>query len=434
MGCSFSDPFACPGDLVKWGADKVTGGAESVAKSAFGGAVRALAQAIGEAVDSAMHAMNGLWIDVDASGVYSGETSYGEKQKLIEQGESPIHAIQGQLNWLVGYVAVAALLIAAIRMALDRKGQTMQQAFHGMWRVVLVSGAAVMAMQALTTASDRYAEYIYDKAYIGSAGAQVVGGGVMALGPMAATSPGLVIILGLLAVLAITVQIILMYLRIGVLVMLVGTLPLAAAASMTGWGSGWWKKHIGWLVAWLLYKPAAALIFYAGTVMTKNTDDLNQVIAGLGVLILGVFALPALLKLVVPATAALGDTSGGSVAVNAANNIATGAVSIAGGSVGGGGGGGGAGAGSGGGGGGGASTPKGSPSSGAGASAGGGGAAGGGAGAAGGGAASAAGGAATAGAATAAQAAAVAVQTGVQAASEVVNSLGDNDGNKGHNE
>ncbi|WP_052863761.1 hypothetical protein [Streptomyces niger] len=415
FGKCIAHPVNCGKDAISWGADKVAGGAESVAKSAFGGAVRAFAEAIGNAVDSVMHALNGMWMSVDAQGAYSGH--------------SPINKIQDQLNWLVGYVAVASLLIAAIRMALDRKGQSMQQAFHGMWRVVLVAGVSVTAMQALTVASDNYAGYIYKQAHIGKNGAQLVG----ALVPMAATSPGLVIILGLLAVLAVTVQIILMYLRIGVLVMLVGTLPLSAAASMTGWGSGWWKKHIGWLAAWLLYKPAAALIFYAGTAMTQDTSDLNQIIAGLGVLILGIFALPALLKLVVPATAALGDTSGGSVAIGAANNIATGAVSIAGGSVGGGGGGGGAGAG-GGGGGGASSAPKGSPSSGAGASAGGGGAAGGGAGAAGGGAASAAGGAATAGAATAVQAAAVAVQTGVQAASEVVNSLGDNDGNKGHNE
>ncbi|POX40892.1 hypothetical protein C3486_11935 [Streptomyces sp. Ru73] len=414
VGDCIKHPINCGKEAVSWGADKISGGAESVAKSAFGGAVRAFAEAIGKAVDAVMHTLNGMWMKVDADGVY--------------QGHSPIDAIQSQLNWLVGYVAVASLLIAAIRMALDRKGQSMQQAFHGMWRVVLVSAVSVTAMQALTTASDRYAEYIYKQAHIGKNGAQLVG----ALVPMAATSPGIVIILGLLSVLAIVVQVILMYLRIGVLVMLVGTLPLSAAASMTGWGGGWWKKHIGWLAAWLLYKPAAALIFYAGTAMTKDTSDLNQIIAGLGVLLLGIFALPALLKLVVPATAALGDTSGGSVAINAANNIATGAVSIAGGSVGGGGGGGGAGAG-GGGGGGASSAPKGSPSSGAGASAGGGGAAGGGAGAAGGGA-GAAGGAATAGAATAVQAAAVAVQTGVQAASEVVNSLGDNDGNKGHNE
>jgi hypothetical protein len=43
-------------------------------------------------------------------------------------------------------------------------------------------------------------------------------------------------------------------------------------------------------------------------------------------------------------------------------------------------------------------------------------------------------GAATGGATLAVQAAAVAVQTGVAAASEVANSLGDNDGMKGHNQ
>jgi hypothetical protein len=256
------------------------------------------------------------------------------------------------------------------------------------------------------------------------------------LGVLTLNQPGLVLIFGLLVMLSSFVQICLMYIRIGVLIMLIGTLPLAAASSMTGWGEGWWKKHIGWLAAWLLYKPAAALIIYSATTMTntKNANgdaDLNANIAGMGMLILSVFALPALLKLIVPATAALGGTSGGTVALGAVNNIASGAVSIAGGSAGGGGGGGGGAGGSGG-----ATGPQGSPSSGAGSSAGGApaGGAGGAGGAAAGGAGAAAAGAATGGVALAVQAAAVVAQTGVQAASQVAGSLDDNDGMKGHNQ
>jgi hypothetical protein len=148
---------------------------------------------------------------------------------------------------------------------------------------------------------------------------------------------------------------------------------------------------------------------------TENLDGtakLNQTIAGLGMLILAVFALPALLKLIVPATAALGGTSGGTVTVNAVNNVATGAVSIAAGGAAQG-----------------AAGPQGSPSAGAGSSA-----SGGAGGAAAGGAAAAGAGAATGGTTLAVQAAAVAVQTGVAAASEVANSLNDNDGMKGHNQ
>ncbi|MGW0996652.1 hypothetical protein [Streptomyces sp. NPDC002520] len=372
------------------------------------GAVEAFAQAIGEACSETLKALNGVWMDI----------TIGDPSNTTAQ-------INDVTSWLVGYIAVGSLLVAAIRMALDRKGQPMKQAFMGMWKVLLVGGLAVPVVQALSKASDAYAEDIYAKSNLGDSANKM-------LGVMTLSSPGLVLIFGLLVMLSSFVQICLMYIRIGVLIMLVGTLPLAAVSSMTGWGEGWWKKHTGWLAAWLLYKPAAALIIYSATVMTADTKNLNHVIAGMGMLILAVFALPALLKLIVPATAALGSTSGGTVALNAANSLASGAVSIAGGAMGGGGGSGGGG----GAGGAGSSGPKGSPSEGGAAPTAGGGAsgAGGSAGGAAGAAGGAAAGAATAGAAVAVQAAAVVAQTTVAAASEVANSLDDNDGMKGHNQ
>ncbi|MFD5077449.1 hypothetical protein [Streptomyces sp. NPDC058371] len=398
MSCTWK-VYDCVGEGLKWGLGE-TG--EALAN----GAVETFAKAIGEAASQVLKALNGVWMNVEAN-----------------DAETPMNRIVNELNWLVGYVAVASLLFAAIRMAVDRKGQSMRQAFNGMWKVLLVGGIGVAVVTKLTAASDAYAQEVYAKSDLGETADTI-------LGVMTLQYPGLVLIFGLLVMLSSFVQICLMYIRIGVLITLVGTLPLAAVSSMTGWGEGWWKKHIGWLTAWLLYKPAAALIIYAATTMTRSTKgdgvngsaDLNTTIAGMGMLILSVFALPALLKLIVPATAALGSTSGGTVTLNAVNNMASGAVSIAAGGAGGGGS---------------SAGPQGSPSSGAGTSAGGSaGGAGGGAGAGGAGAAggAAAAGAATGGAALAVQAAAVAVQTGVAAASEVAHSLDDNDGMKGHNQ
>lgn len=376
------------------------------------GAVVVFAKAIGDGAAEVLKSLNGVWLSVDVRDPAGNGGGHGQAA-----AGSPIGQITAEVNWIVAYVAVASLLLAAIRMAVDRKGQSMKQAFMGMWKVILVGAASVPVVTALMAASDAYAKDVYERSDLGDNAATM-------LGVLSLNQPGLVLIFGLLVMLSSFVQIVLMYIRIGVLIMLVGTLPLAAASSMTGWGEGWWKKHIGWLAAWLLYKLTAALIIYAATAMTKDTKNLNSVIAGMGMLIMAVFALPALLKLIVPATAALGGTSGGTVALGAANNIASGAVSIMRRLRGGGGGGGG----------GGSAGPQGSPSSGAGSSAGAAGGAGGAAGGAGAAAGTAAAGAATGGAALAVQAAAVAVQTGVAAATEVANSLDDNDGMKGHNQ
>jgi hypothetical protein len=62
----------------------------------------------------------------------------------------------------------------------------------------------------------------------------------------------LVIVLGLIASLAAFVQIVLMVARSGMLVILAGILPISAAATNTEMGKGWFRKCVGWLVAFLL--------------------------------------------------------------------------------------------------------------------------------------------------------------------------------------
>ncbi|MDX2878319.1 hypothetical protein, partial [Streptomyces ipomoeae] len=291
----------CLGEGLEWGLNE---GGQALAA----GGVVAFAKAIGEATETVLESLNSVWLNVDSG----------------PDADTAMTNIMAANNWLVGYVAVASLLVACIRMAVDRRGQSMKAAFMGMWKVLLVGAVAVPVVQALTAASDTYAKNVYAAADLDDSANTI-------LGVLVLDQPGLMLIFGLLVMLSTVVQICLMYIRIGVMIMLVGTLPLAAVSSMTGWGEGWWKKHIGWLAAWLLYKPAAALIIYAATSMTQNTKDVGQIIAGMAMLAMAVFALPALLKLIVPATAALGSTSGGTVALNFANNVASGAVSLAGG-------------------------------------------------------------------------------------------------------
>ncbi|MEV7727066.1 hypothetical protein AB0P15_20255 [Streptomyces sp. NPDC087917] len=402
MAPEIPNPIDVIGDAIDCGADPMGclgDGVKKIGGAVADGAVGAFAQAIGKAVEEILKSLNGVWLTAGGNTDLNPHEAVGTK------------AIATETGWIVGYIAVACVLLAAFRMAYERKGQSMQQAFMGMWKVILVSAMAPAVAQGLYKASDTYAKDIYAKADLGKTAEQLTGA-------IAMTSPGIIIIFGILIMLSSFIQIILMYIRLGVLVMLIGTLPIAAASSMTGWGEGWWKKHIGWTTAWLLYKPAAALIIYSAASMTKGKANLDSVIAGMGLLILSVFALPALLKLVVPATAALGSTSGGTVAMNMATSIASGAISIAGGAAGGGGGGAG-------GGGGGGKGPEGSPSAGAGSSA-----SGAGGGAAAGGAAAAAAGPA----AIAVQAAAVVAQAGIDAAKEIAGSLDDNDGMKGHNQ
>ncbi|WP_328760361.1 hypothetical protein [Streptomyces sp. NBC_00271] len=239
--------------------------------------------------------------------------------------------VDNQTQWIVVYTAVASLIFAAIRMALERRGEAGATALKGLLRVIVVAGGATAVVTALAGLSDRYADFLFKQGasqqLTSNIGCQS-GGGVDAF---------LLLVLAFLLLIAGIVHTILLYIRLGVMILLLGTLPLAAAASMTNWGSGWWRKHIGWMVAWLLYKPAAGLVLFAGSAMISSgpDDDIHERIAGIGVMFLSAVALPALLKLVVPATAALGGANVVGKGVSTVGSaVATGARSLGAGSAG----------------------------------------------------------------------------------------------------
>ncbi|MGW2821013.1 hypothetical protein ACWC24_08400 [Streptomyces sp. NPDC001443] len=238
--------------------------------------------------------------------------------------------ISSQTQWLVVYLAVGSLLFSAARMAVERRSTAGTTALKGILRVILVSGAATTIAMAASSVADDYSTYLFNAGaqdMLNKAGSCSWDDGVQAF---------LMLILAFLLLIGGIIHTVLMYIRLGVVILLLGTLPLAAAASMTDWGGGWWRKHIGWLIAWLLYKPAAGLVMYAGAQMltsnAKGSSGVNERIAGIGVMLLSAVALPALLKLVVPATAALGGASAYSGAMQSAGGaLATGARSLGGG-------------------------------------------------------------------------------------------------------
>jgi hypothetical protein len=208
----------------------------------------------------------------------------------------------------------------------------------GIMRIVLVSGAATTIVVAAANVADSYANHLYTDAVQASLN------GVGVCEPGEGIPPFLLLVLAFLLLLSGIVHTALMYIRLGVMTIMLGTLPLAAAASMTDWGAGWWRKHIGWMVAWLLYKPAVALVLSAGQAMIHagegetdaGAEPINTRIAGIGVMLLSAIALPALLKLIVPAAAAMGTGNPMASMGQAGSSLASGAVRLGGSSSGGG--------------------------------------------------------------------------------------------------
>jgi hypothetical protein len=292
------------------GVKKDVGGAVS---SVTGDVLNGISQDMASAADGLLKTLSTFWMSVSTPDL----TSAG----------SPVAAIEADTSWIVAAVAVVCILVAAGRMAIRRRGEPAGTLLTGLVRLVVVSAVATFLVETAGKLGDAFSADLMSSAHLGSHGwSGIISTTAMssAIGPGA----GMLLIVSLLVIFSSLIQLMLMILRLGLLIILTGTLPLAAAASMSDWGETWWRKHLGWLTAWLLYKPAAALLYAAAFVLTQG-HALTEVLSGFMLLILSVLILPALLKVIVPMTASLGAASGSTLAIGAAGALATGAVKIA---------------------------------------------------------------------------------------------------------
>jgi hypothetical protein len=313
----------CPsgplGLICHVGLGGVASGAVSVAPAAVGAAagsvLDSVAHDMASSASSLLKTLSTFWMNVDTP--------------RLDGSGTPVSLIQADTSWIVTSAAVVCILVAAARLAIRRRGQPAAVLMLGLTRLVVVSTAATFLVEAAGKLGDSFSSDVMRSAHIGSGWASVINV-TAASNAIAGGGVGLLLVIALLVIFASLIQLMLMILRVGLLVILTGTLPLAAAASMSEWGESWWRKHLGWLTAWLLYKPAAALLFAAAFRLTQGSASAVEALSGIMLLLLSVLTLPALLRLIVPMTASLGAASGGAFAMGAAGAIATGAVKVAG--------------------------------------------------------------------------------------------------------
>jgi hypothetical protein len=248
--------------------------------------------------------------------------------------------LQGDLKFVTLWVGVASLLVAAGRMAYMRRADPLREAAMGLIRLLLVGGMGIIAIDTFAAIGDQFSSYVLSSATTSQAGGLNQATSLFKLTGAAGFSavPFLLLILALLAVLSTLVQLFLIIIRGALLVLIGGTWPLAAAASMTTGGSQWFKKVTGYLVAFLLYKPAAAICYAAAfkLIASAGPDPVVAQIEGVVLIIMATLTLPALLKFVVPAVSSAGGfgagealAAGAAVATGAAAIIATGGGSAA---------------------------------------------------------------------------------------------------------
>lgn len=126
-------------------------------------------------------------------------------------------------------------------------------------------------------------------------------------------------LLGFFGFLGAILQLVLLVVRQAMLLLVVAALPVAASFSGTGPGSQTYQRLIGWAVAFLLFKPVGALVYYIAFKGAGQKDNAQQVVLGMVLMGLCAFVLPSLMRLVAPAIGSMG--AGGSGAAAAAGVI-----------------------------------------------------------------------------------------------------------------
>ncbi len=245
---------------------------------------------------------------------------------------SPIEFMQQHMQFVATAVLVASMMACGIQMIVTRNNDELQRLGRGVITTIIVSGAGTTAITLGVAAADVFSTWLMDEATQG----QSANFGSVILSTASIPSGGLfvVLVMGGAALIANIVQIGLLYLRAALLILVIAIFPVVAAASASKIGETWWRKLTGFVIAVILYKPVATIIYALGVRVLSSAagkedvaDALTAYILGGIFLVAAALALPPLISFIMPVTAAIG---GGGVGVAAAGvgAIASGAVNV----------------------------------------------------------------------------------------------------------
>ncbi|MEW1920725.1 hypothetical protein [Pseudarthrobacter oxydans] len=231
------------------------------------------------------------------------------------------------MAWTVT-LAVLAVILGGIRMIWEQRGAPLKDLLRSLLTLTLVSGLGLGVISILVIAADAFSAAIIERSTDGKGFAEAMN--ILVVTGQTGVGVFILIVLGLIGLIASLVQIVLMVVRSGMLVILAGILPTTAAFTNTEMGRQWFQKAVGWTIAFILYKPAASIVYSVAFLLMGNSsgqDALVGSITGFTLMIVALFALPALMRFVTPMVGAVASGSGAAAGA-AVGAMATGAVSL----------------------------------------------------------------------------------------------------------
>ncbi|MCH6472467.1 hypothetical protein [Sinomonas terrae] len=298
-------------DCIGWNPLSYGDCAKQAANDAVAGAVSSGVQDLGKA-------MMGAWDGI----IKSFLTSWLGAGLGVDLGGVSATWLTSALSGISVVLAIVGIMIACIWTMLHMRGDRAKQAAQSLFTVFLTTMGTAL-VQVLIPAGDSFAAWILDQAGVDSSAWSYTSGAAVA-----ALAPGIAVLAGIFGFIATLCQWVIMLIRAAVLPLLVAVWPVTAAASMIRGGEQMFSKVTGWMVAFLVYKPIAAIVYAFAWKLKGGSDGIGAVINGMILLVLAVVALPAVMRLIAPATSALGAASGGSAALAAGGSLVAAGVAV----------------------------------------------------------------------------------------------------------
>ncbi len=271
-----------------------------------------MAKTFADSASWAISHMMALWVNVPSP---------------VVTGNSPAGWLTDRLSYFVLAAAFASVLYAAYRMATSGQFEHASDLAYSLGRLILVSGVVAVGTTLALEVGDAVADWFLSDAQLHLTKLLIL--------PATTTPPGVTLLLALVVIVTQVVQVMLMFVKNAMVVLLVGVLPLTAAATNVPLAKGSWQRALTWLLAFVLYKPVAAIIYAVSFKLASRDQGVAGQMSGVALMILAIIALPALMRFLAPPVAAATGGNAGAVAGAAVGaTVATGAVVATGGMAG----------------------------------------------------------------------------------------------------
>lgn len=253
--------------------------------------------------------------------------------------ESAAARIQDVTRPLLPIFGVIGTALGLVRFARDPGRDTTMSLVAAMIRTVVTVAIILTATSMLLESGTVLSPWLVDQ--IGQTEEQtisaVIGGDSLTESVKGDIALALIVmLLAFFALLAALVNAVMVLFSYGVAGIIAGILAFFAAMSTTETGEKAFNKLLSWLIAVVLFKPVAAIIWGFGLAMAgayrdsgaEGMDQLVGMMCGLVMICAAILALPAIARAVAPVTAAGPRGMGGAAAIGAIGGLASGAVLV----------------------------------------------------------------------------------------------------------